>query len=311
MSYKEQVEQVVYSTIVSFGAKADTPTIDDIGSDLSDQDWVRTAVPYKREDPLIDFVYVQVNEGYEFQVFYDPIYGNIIADCLGKVPENPSIFDSNLTLTARYASEITSIIANARDPQKGVAKLEVYYRGQKLEDLTINNPSEKEQWDVKDIGKGRYDIKATSNSGAVAWDHVRVRNVKDGLDIPVIAVNPETPNGKNNWYTNSPTVTITSTSVATQEIRYRMLLDGVEITPADGEVYQGPFTINRVGTIEIYAWTVSGEYESKESPKTEIKFDNKAPIITNARLTKGTKRGDWLIENRRNNSRSKRSRRSI
>ena len=133
-----------------------------------------------------------VNEGYVYQVFYDPIYGDITVEYLGKDdPNNPIIVNSKLTLTGKYVNEITSIIANAKDPERGVAKLELYYKGELLGDLTIKNPSETEKWNVKDIGKGTYIIKATSNSGAVRKAKVRVRNVKDGLDIPIIAVNPE------------------------------------------------------------------------------------------------------------------------
>lgn len=306
VSYKEQIEQVVYSTVVAFSARGETPTIEDISNDLADQDWVRTAVPYDVEEPGIDYVIVQVNEGYVYQVFYDPIYGDITVEYLGKDdPNNPIIVNSKLTLRARYAGEITSIIANAKDEEKGVAKLELYYKGELLQDLTIKNPSETEKWQVKDRGKGIYIVKATSNSGAVRTAKVRVRNVKDGLDIPVITVSPAEANGKNGWYTTPINVTITSTSPSTQEIRYRMLLNGVETTPADGEKYTGAFTINTVGEIAIYAWTVSGEYESEESAPTELKFDNEPPVVTEAKLTKGNKRGDWLIENRRNNSKSK------
>ena len=59
--------------------------------------------------------------------------------------------------------------------------------------MTIQNPRAKEEWNVKDIGKGEYLVKATSNSGAVRYRVVNVDNVTDRLKVPSIILDKPEP----------------------------------------------------------------------------------------------------------------------
>ena len=90
-----------------------------------------------------------------------------------------------------------------------------------------------------------------------------------------------------------------------KEIHYRLIEDGIEAQ--EDVLYNEPFTITKVGLTEIYAWTEDGNgWQSLEEDSAQVKFDNVSPVVTNARITSGTKgAGTWITSNRRNNSRSK------
>ena len=127
--------------------------------------------------------------------------------------------------------------------------------------MTILNPRTKEEWNVKDIGKGEYKIKATSNSGATRWAYVNVDNVTDRLKTPSIILDKPAPDGKNDWYITPVKITIDKgeNNPLVKKIKYRLLKEGLAITPEEGAEYTSTFTISEVGTYTIYAWVEDGE----------------------------------------------------
>ena len=85
-SYKEQIEQVMYSCIIGYSAKGEVPTLIDIAEALNKQEWVRSAIANTDTSISNGDIIVIVDKGYIFQVFYDSVYGKIDIDYIGKVP---------------------------------------------------------------------------------------------------------------------------------------------------------------------------------------------------------------------------------
>ena len=173
--------------------------------------------------------------------------------------------------------------------------------------MTIQNPRAKEEWNVKDIGKGEYLVKATSNSGAVRYRVVNVDNVTDRLKVPSIILDKPEPDGKNDWYITPVKITIDKgeNNPLAKETRYRLIKDGLATTQEEGAIYTEQITITEVGTYEIYAWVEDGEgWSSEETMPTDFQFDNVKPIIDtgSTKLTKGRTYKNpngttWLVEN--------------
>ena len=157
--------------------------------------------------------------------------------------------------------------------------MEFFYKGQLVG--TINNPKAEEIFDLRKIGTGCYQIKATANkTGAYRYAWVKVGNVSENLTTPTIVLSPETPDGQNNWYKTPVNVTITTDNENNKEIHYRIVRNGIVAENEEDIKYTGSFTIDTIGITDIYAWsTDGGEYQSEETNK-EIKIDNKKPVVT-------------------------------
>jgi hypothetical protein len=311
MSYWEQIEQVVHKTIIAYTAKGEVPTLNDIAEALCPgESWVKSAIVNNNEDVTTPHIIVTVNDGgYTYIVYYDSVTGRVIIKYLGQDEPDFPLVDNLPSLKARYEKNIAKIVANARHEGHGIARLELFYKNEKLENMTIMNPKQEEMFDVKDIGVGTYTVRAVSNlktpSGKEIFieQDVIVRNVTDKLKVPTIILDKPTPDGLNDWYITPVKVTIdkgTDNPVA-KEIRYRILKDGIETTPPeDGALYTQPFTLNEVGTYVIYAWTQDeAGWSSEETLPVDVQFDNVRPEIdvNNTRLTSGTKNGSWLVTN--------------
>ncbi|MCI8519119.1 MAG: hypothetical protein HFJ51_03305, partial [Clostridia bacterium] len=260
VSYKEQIEQVVHSTIVSYSAKGETPTLVDIAEALNFEEWVRSAIPNTDTSITNGDIIVTVDRGYVYQVFYDSVYGKVVVDYIGKVPEGGGGEDlvKNLpTLKARYEKTIASIVAEARDEKNGIEKIDIIYKGEIVE--THTNPKGEEYFDASQYGNGWYQVKATSNrTGAFRYAWVKVTKVSDKLTAPQISLSPETPDGDNNWYKTEVSVTITTDSPSAKDIHYRLVKNGITAPEEEDIVYNGAFKISTLGQTEIYAWTTDG-----------------------------------------------------
>ncbi|MCI8621995.1 MAG: hypothetical protein HFJ50_10275, partial [Clostridia bacterium] len=262
--------------------KGETPTLQDIADTLEEESWVDVAIPEELEENATSgYIYVRVNEGYVYQVYYDWVRGKVRVDYLGKEEEGkPPIIDSELTLKARYIKSTAKIEAEAKDEINGVAKLELIYKDKIIEDMTIQNPRAKEEWEVSGIGTGEYAIKATSNSGAVRYRIIYVDNVSDKLKPPVIILNPAETNGENDWYKTEVQVTMETDSPSAKEIRYMVIENGISNTPEEGIKYEGTITIKTNGTVTIKAWTTDGTYKSDPDKCEETFFlDNTKPSL--------------------------------
>ena len=84
VSYKEQIEHVVHSTIISYSARGEVPTLNDIADALNNESWVRSAIANTDTSISNPDIIVTVDKGYVYQVFYDSTFGKVIVDYLGK-----------------------------------------------------------------------------------------------------------------------------------------------------------------------------------------------------------------------------------
>ncbi|MCI8518977.1 MAG: hypothetical protein HFJ51_02460, partial [Clostridia bacterium] len=273
VSYKEQIEQVVHSTIISYSAKGEVPTLIDIADALEMQEWVRSAIPNTDTSISNGDIIVTVDKGYVYQVFYDSVYGKVIIDYIGKVPDGGDAASSLPTLKARYEKSIASIIAEARDEKNGIEKIDIIYKGQIVD--TKMNPGKEERFDASKYGNGWYQVKATSNkTGAIRYAWVRVTKIDEKLTPPLIILSPATPDGDNNWYRTQISVTLTTNSPSAKDIHYRLVRNGITAPEEEDIVYNEAFKIDSLGQTEIYAWTTDGGYYSSEESTENLKFDN-------------------------------------
>jgi len=164
-SYKEQIEQVVYSTIIAYSARGEVAQLTDIADALNNQDWVRSAIANTDTSISNGDIIVIVDKGYIFQVYYDSIYGKVQIDYIGKVPEGKppeEIIKSLPTVKARYEEKSKNIIVEAKEEKNGIEKIEIMYQGQII--YTKTNPKLEEKFDVSEYGGGLYTIKATAKN---------------------------------------------------------------------------------------------------------------------------------------------------
>ena len=169
-SYKEQIEQVMHSCIISYSAKGETPTLIDMADVLNEQDWVRSAVANTDTSISNGDIIVIVDKGYIFQVYYDSINGKIKIDYIGKDLVGggsgsggiEDIINSLPTVKAKYEERTKSIIVEAKEPKNGIEKIEIIYQGKIIE--TKTNPKAEEKFDIRKYGSGWYQVKATANN---------------------------------------------------------------------------------------------------------------------------------------------------
>ncbi|MCI8622014.1 MAG: hypothetical protein HFJ50_10375, partial [Clostridia bacterium] len=266
---------------------------------MLETNWVKSAVANNNVEDTDPYVTVTVRDGnYVYYVYYDSITGKVIIKYLGKDEGDFILSDHLPDLKARYEKSVAKIIANAKHEGYGIEKLEIFYKGQKLEDMTIEKPKAEERFDVSKIGRGTYTIRATSNQKTPTGKDiylekdVLVKNVTDRLKVPSITLSPPEADGDNDWYVSPITITIDKgeNNPLAKEIRYTMKKYNTAITPEEGAIYTEPITITEVGTYEIYAWVEDGEgWSSEETMPTDFQFDNVKPIIDtgSTKLTKG------------------------
>ncbi|MCI8397049.1 MAG: hypothetical protein HFJ52_05325 [Clostridia bacterium] len=243
--------------------------------------------------------------GYIFQVYYNSIYGKIKVDLIGKdINENDL---NNLTLTARYEKSLATIFATAKDEKKGIAKIELIYKGEVVGEK--EKPSGEVSWNIEDIGAGDYTVKAISNSGAIKYAYIKARNISNKLTTPSITIETESV-AKNGWYGadgKDVYIKISTNSGSAKEIIYT--LSGASLKPetteslpevGEGEEKSIRIKIEESGISTITAVTGDGEGNESEPNYTDIKFDNVKPVITDQRIigTEGT--NGWIKSVRRN-----------
>lgn len=229
--------------------------------------------------------------------------------------ELEEILKSYPQVEARYEISVASIFATARIEKGNIAKIELIYKDEVLEKETRTSDLNKEQrFEVEKYGTGWYKVRATSDKGKVGIAVVKATNISDALKIPNVTYIPEKADGENGWYKGEKVeVKIETDSPLAKEIHYT--LSGAE---TEGEkIVQGTnasFEITKSGITEMRIWAEDGRgYQSKEAKET-IKLDNVEPEISKLELT-GTKgetdknEKTWITSNRRNRSKSKRSRR--
>ena len=310
MAYKAQITQKVQSTVMSYMAKGEEPSLKEVGNALNEETlWVKSAVVNEDENISNKDIIVRTTDGYAFQIYYDSLYGATFVEYIGQ--DDGGEFPN---LKARYEIRTASIYSTANDDKKGIAKTELIYR-QEIKEPVYENPNGEVKFPVDKYGTGWYVVKTTSNTGKLRYAWVKVTSVSDKIKSPAIILNPANPNGNNNWYNTEVEVTITSNDENIKEIRY-MLISGIEedtkIEDNDinaGNKYNGPFKINKQGFIRILAWVVDidGAYRS-EYTKEEIKIDTKKPTITGIKTNPETPNEKRMVH-RRNSKHGNRSKR--
>ncbi|MCI8396474.1 MAG: hypothetical protein HFJ52_01970, partial [Clostridia bacterium] len=287
-SYREEISHTVHSEIIAKSAIGETATTGDIADKLNNQDWIKMAYVNADATSEVGNITTQVVEGYVYQIYYNSIYGKIEIDYIGKdiTPEDINGF----TLTARYEKAVTSIFGAAEDKKKGIAKLELIYKDQVVG--IHEKPKGEVSWDVEEIGTGWYKVKATSNSGAIKYEWVKVTNISDKLIPPEIVLTSEKAIGGGDWYVSPVTVEMKYNEETAKEVHYRILEEG--IIKSEDIKYETSFTINNIFKTEIYAWTVdeTGRYQSEEVSK-EIKLDTKVPTVEEEIISAEPPVNDW------------------
>ena len=75
----------MHKEIIAHSALGETASLQDIADALTEESWVDIAVPDEvKENATNGYVYVRVNEGYVYQVYYDWVRGKVRVDYLGK-----------------------------------------------------------------------------------------------------------------------------------------------------------------------------------------------------------------------------------
>ena len=75
----------MHKAIIGHSALGETATLQDIAEALIEESWVDIAVPDEVDENATNgYVYVRVNEGYVYQVYYDWVRGKVRVDYLGK-----------------------------------------------------------------------------------------------------------------------------------------------------------------------------------------------------------------------------------
>lgn len=264
-SYREQLEQIVRSIIIEYSARGEEPTIIEIAEELEKENWIISATPNTDESLTSGDIIVVVDAGYIFNVFYDSLYGKIEIKYIGKLEERRNkedIANKLPKLTARYEKTITSIIAKATDETYGIAKIEIYYKTETEESKvgTFSNPVGEVILNVKEIGSGTYIVKAISNNPNKnqnrRYAYVQVANTKEGLEMPIITLEPTEPNGQAGWYKSNVEVRITKNpqDISTKEIHYTIIKEKIE--DKVNQKYEEPFTIKEAGRYTILAWGI-------------------------------------------------------
>ena len=78
----------MHKAIIAHSALGETASLQDIADALTEESWVDIAIPEEvKENATHGYVYVRVNEGYVYQVYYDWVRGKVKVDYLGKEEE--------------------------------------------------------------------------------------------------------------------------------------------------------------------------------------------------------------------------------
>lgn len=269
MQYKEQIEQIVQSTIVIYATMGKEVGLDEISDSLRSEGstWIiTTSVSWDQSINNPDILVTTI-EGYTFQVFYDNIYGIVYVEYIGlsKNGEFP-----NLTASFNnFKIETNAIIQNGT-----ITKIEVMYGG------IIKDITNLKKYEVEKEKMGWYKIKTQASNGNLRYAWVKTNVISDKLMIPIITATPANPDGKENWYITKPSISIkTENNQNAKEIHYNIIgsINESNIINANEQVN---IAMTECGIIKITAWTEDGIGGRSKEISEIIKFDNIKPTVT-------------------------------
>ncbi len=279
---RSRLEALVEDTILKYDIVGEKLTTEKLAEEIEKEDWIKKAEVRKDEDGNPNDILVETEDGDNFQVEYDEETGEKHIHELGK-----SDGESFPEVEAEYERESTSIKAKAYDKDTGIEKIEIIYGGE------IIGSSEGDTGTFKVSKSGIYTIKATANSGKVAYTTVRV-SMK--LRAPTIKI---TSQGKikNGWYGGDGIpveVTISTEDQTVTEVHY--MLRGVtqqEDTSVPGQ--EARVTITNPGRTIITGYTKDGAGNESEYVTQDVKYDNVKPRIDKIEAEGEKGNNDWFI----------------
>ncbi len=279
---RSRLEALVEDTILKYDIVGEKLTTEKLAEEIEKEDWIKKAEVRKDEDGNPNDILVETEDGDNFQVEYDEETGEKHIHELGK-----SDGESFPKVEAEYERESTSIKAKAYDEDTGIEKIEIIYGGE------VVGTQEGDTAEFKVSKSGTYTVKATANSGKVAYTTVRV-SMK--LRAPTIRI---TSQGKiqNGWYGGDGIpveVTISTEDKTVTEVHY--MLRGVtqqDDTSVPGR--EARVTITNPGRTIITGYTKDGEGNESEYVTQDVKYDNVKPRIDKIEAEGEKGNNDWFI----------------
>ncbi len=279
---RSRLEALVEDTILKYDIVGETLTTEKLAEEIEKEDWIKKAEVRKDEDGNPNDILVETEDGDNFQVEYDEETGEKHIHELGK-----SDGESFPRVEAEYERESTSIKAKAYDEDTGIEKIEIIYGGE------VVGTQQGDTAEFKVSKSGTYTVKATANSGKVAYTTVRV-SMK--LRAPTIRI---TSQGKiqNGWYGGDGIpveVTISTEDKTVTEVHY--MLRGVtqqDDTSVAGQ--EATVTITNPGRTIITGYTKDGAGNESEYVTQDVKYDNVKPRIDKIEAEGEKGNNDWFI----------------
>ncbi len=279
---RSRLEAVVEDTILSYDIVGDKLTTEKLAEEIEKEDWIKKAEVRVDEEGNPNDILVETEDGDNFQVEYDEETGEKHIHEVGK-----SDGESFPEVEAEYERESTSIKAKAYDKDTGIEKIEIIYGGE------VVGTQEGDTAEFKVSKSGTYTVKATANSGKVAYTTVRV-SMK--LRAPTIRI---TSQGEiqNGWYGGDGIpveVTISTEDKTVTEVHY--MLRGViqqDDTSVPGQ--EARITIEEAGRTIITGYTKDRAGNESEYVTQDVKYDNIKPRIDKIEAEGEKGNNGWFI----------------
>ena len=282
-SYQEQVDEAARSIILKNTAGGRDTSSAGIAKDMNEVEtlWVKNA------EAVNEYLIVTVENGYAYEVYYDPIYGVVFTEYIGR--DDGKGFPSLSTKYEKSEAKITGTVS--AENGNTVEKVELIYKGEVKQNK--DKASGNIEFDVEEIETGWYIIKATSSSGKTIYNWIRVRTTSEKLSAPKIAITPTKP--ESGWYNKASgtvTATITANSEEARGIKYWVSTDLASNPSEDGitvDSRTAEVTISGDGKKRIIAVEIDDKESESEGRASElVNIDTALPTIEVTQKIKDT-----------------------
>ena len=253
-----------------------------MAEEMEKENWIKTAVPNRDTKSI----YVTVQEGYIYQVYYDEQTGELVV-----YPIGPDDGHSIPKLKVSY-DKINAIIHAEASCEDEIVRIELRYKGEVV--------GTKENSKVADFNvqkTGWYEVRAVCAKGKEVYGRIRISSTIIKPNIEVTSDNEK----ENDWYgkdNKEVEVTISTENETAVGIWYKTNKDE-EYTYQEGR--SKVLTIKEVGRTVIYAYVVDKNGNESEIANKTIQYDNIRPVIdlTKIEIKEGTQEegSDWYKTN--------------